>query len=74
MKSSDYFLHLSDDLKIYENVAAFKQKIKTWKGVNGSCKIMLLIGPSIMLHIMLLVFSFSCFELVNVFMLLTINY
>ena len=30
---------LGDDIKICENVAAFKKKIKTWKGANCSCKV-----------------------------------
>ena len=30
---------LSDDMKICKNVAAFKKKIKTWKGANCSCKL-----------------------------------
>ena len=30
---------LSDDIKTCENVAAFKKKIKTWKGANCSCKL-----------------------------------
>ena len=30
---------LSDDIKSCENVAAFKKKIKTWNGVNCSCKL-----------------------------------
>ena len=30
---------LSDDMKICKNVAAFKKKIKTWKGANCSCEL-----------------------------------
>ena len=30
---------LSDDIKTCENVAAFKKKMKTWKGANCSCKL-----------------------------------
>ena len=30
---------LIDDMKRCKNVAAFKNKIKTWKGANYSCKL-----------------------------------
>ena len=30
---------LSDDIKNYKNITAFKKKIKTWQGANCSCKL-----------------------------------
>ena len=30
---------LIDDIKMCKNIAAFKKKIKTWKGANCSCKL-----------------------------------
>ena len=38
-RGSLLWISLSDDIKMCKNIAAFKKKIKTWKGANCSCKL-----------------------------------